>query len=163
MVGFYPRVFTLLRALQVCAPLPPVGNSLKPVSGPDEAVPALSRPGERAKPAPKRMTSTSEARRHCFEGQHQDRRAIAERVATYGLKVFCTRCGLMHRHRTIGGDRLRNLPSPCCGARMRPARWKGWDEWRHRSRDTRAEEPVPLADAHVVRVGRHYYMRGLDS
>lgn len=126
-------------------------------------MPALSRPGERAKPAPKHPRPRSTKPSGAFEGQHQDRRAIAERVATYGLKVFCTDCGLMHRHRTVGGDRLRNVPSACCGARMRPCRWKGWDAWRRGPRAARREEPAPLADRYVVRKGGKYYMRGLDS
>lgn len=94
-----------------------------------------------------------------FEGQSQDRQAIADRVATYGLKVFCTDCGLMHRHRTIGGDRLRNVPSVCCGARMRPGRWKGWGEWRIGLR----QEPESPPDGRIIRKGGQYYMRGFDS
>lgn len=101
--------------------------------------------------------------RGVFEGQSQNRSAIADRVATYGLKVFCTDCGLMHRHRTIGGDRLRHKASACCGARMHPARWKGWDQWRRGPRGLRREEPAALPDRHVVRVEGKYYMRGLDS
>ena len=101
--------------------------------------------------------------RGIFEGQNQNRRAIAERVATYGLKVFCTDCGLQHRHRTVGGERLRNIPSACCGARMHPARWGGWSEWRRGPRALRREEPAALPDRHVVRVAGNYYMRGLDS
>lgn len=126
-------------------------------------VPTLSRPGERAEPATKQHRLRSSQRSDLFEGQKQDRRAIADRVATYGLKVFCTECGLMHRHRTGGGERLRNIPSACCGARMRPSRWSGWAEWRRGPRTLRREEPQPLGDPHVVRKAGHYYMRGLDS
>lgn len=140
-----------------------MGKSPKPVSGPYEVVPTLSRPGERAEPAPKQRRLRSRIPSGAFEGQGQDRRAIAERVATYGLKVFCTDCGLMHRHRTAGGERLRSIPSVCCGARMRPKIWKGWDQWRRGPRDLRREEPAAVPDRHVVRVAGKYYMRGLDS
>ena len=140
-----------------------MGKSPKPVSGPYEVVPTLSRPGERAKPAPKQHRLRSGGASGAFEGQGQDRRAIAERVATYGLKVFCTDCGLMHRHRTVGGDRLRNIPSACCGARMRPSRWQGWDEWRSSGPGLGREEPARPSDPHVARVGGDYYMRRLNS
>jgi len=146
----------------ICVPLPLVGNSLKPATGPGEAVPALSRPGERAEPATKQSTLRSHASSDPFEGQRQDRRAIAERVATYGLKVFCTDCGLMSRHRQ-GGERLRHIASVCCGARMHPARWGGWGEWRRGPRALRREEPAAPADPHVVRKGGNYFMSGLDS
>jgi len=126
-------------------------------------VPTLSRPGERAEPAAKQHRLRSDGRSDPFEGQRQDRRAIADRVATYGLKVFCTDCGLMSRHRTVGGERLRHIPSICCGARMHPARWGGWGEWRRGPRALRREEPAAPADPHVVRKSGHYYMRGLDS
>ena len=98
-----------------------------------------------------------------FEGQRQDRKTIADRVATYGLKVFCTDCGLLHRHHTGRGERLRNVSSPCCGARMHPSRWAGWDRWRMVSRDLRREEPATLADPRTMRVGKTVYMRGCDS
>jgi hypothetical protein len=105
----------------------------------------------------------SNVRSGVFEGQSNDRRAIAERVATYGLRVFCTDCGLMHRHRSAGGDRLRSKASPCCGARMRPKVWNGWAQWRRASRVQRREEPAPLPDPYVARVGGKYFMRGFDS
>ena len=141
-----------------------MGKSPEPVSGPYEVVPTLSRPGERAEPAPKQSRLRSRVPGGAVEGQGQDRRAIAERVATYGLKVFCTDYGLMHRHRTVGGERLRSIPSACCGARMRPSRWKGWDAWRSGPRELRREEPAHApGDRYVVRVGGKYYMRGLDS
>jgi len=98
-----------------------------------------------------------------FEGQRQDRATIADRVATYGLKVFCTACGKLHRHFAGRGERLRNIGSACCAARMRPSRWSGWPEWRLRSFEDRREEPAEAADPHVVRVGRDSFMRGLDS
>jgi len=126
-------------------------------------VPTLSRPRERAEPAPKSPTLPPAIGRSAFEGQKQDRLSIAERVATYGLKVFCTDCGAMHRHRTAGGDRLRNIPSACCGARMRKAKWSGWDQWRRTPRPLRREEPAPPPDPYVVRKAGKYFMRGLDS
>jgi len=98
-----------------------------------------------------------------FEGQRQGRQAIADRVATYGLKVFCTDCGKLHRHRTGRGERLRTIGSPCCGARMHPARWAGWADWRNSPRLTRREEISQPADPRVERVGREFFMRGLDS
>ena len=162
-VGSYLRFFGPLRPLGFYPPLPPMGKSPKPVTGPYEVVPTLSRPGERAEPAPKQRRSRALEASPAFEGQRQDRRAIMERVATYGLKVFCTDCGLMHRHRTVGGERLRSIPSACCGARMRPSRWKGWSEWRQSSRHLRREEPARPADPRVVRVAGQYYMRGFDS
>jgi len=140
-----------------------MGNPQKPEPGPDEVVPTFSRTRERAEPATKRPWIHAEQRPDPFEGQSQDRRSIADRVATYGLKVFCTDCGLMHRHRALGGERLRNIPSVCCGARMRPSRWQGWAEWRRGPRELRREEPAALPDRHVVRVAGKYYMRGLDS
>ncbi len=109
-----------------------------------------------------RRHAGSDGRSAMFEGQNQSRKAIAERVATYGLRVFCTDCGLMHRHRTNGGDRLRNIPSGCCGARMRLAKWAGWDAWRRGPRDLRRQEPDPM-EGYVVRRQGKYYMRGLDS
>ncbi len=96
-----------------------------------------------------------------FEGQRQDRKAIADRVATYGLKVFCTDCGKLQRHRTGYGQRLRYQASPCCLARMHPARWKGWELWRVEPRHSRREEPLPVMDGDVVKVGGQLYMRGL--
>lgn len=135
----------------------------EPEAGPDEAVPAISRSWERAEPATKQHRIAPLARSGAFEGQSQDRAAIAERVATYGLKVFCTDCGLMHRHRTVPGDRLRSIPSVCCGARMRPSRWQGWEQWRNGPRALRREEPAALPDRRVVRRGGKYYMGGLDS
>lgn len=146
-----------------------MGKSPEPVSGPYEVVPTLSRPGERAEPAPKQRRSRSRGSSAAFEGQGQDRRAIAERVATYGLKVFCTDCGLMHRHRTVGGERLRSIPSVCCGARMRPSRWEGsassagWDKWRALPPGLGREEPAAPTDGRIVRKGGKYYMRKLDS
>jgi len=98
-----------------------------------------------------------------FEGQRQDRSAIADRVATYGLKVFCTDCGLQHRHHTGRAFRLRQVCSPCCGARMHPARWEGWAAWRLLPPAARREETVTPADERIERVGRNYYMRGCDS
>lgn len=98
-----------------------------------------------------------------FEGQRQDSKAIAERVATYGLKVFCTDCGQLHRHRTGLGLRLRNTESPCCAARMRPVRWSGWAQWRAATRNTRRENPTPVTDPYVVRHGKKYFMIGFDS
>ena len=166
VVGSSLRLFGPLQPILTCAPLspfPPKGRSPLPVSGPDEVVPTLSRPGERAEPAPKRTWLKQDQRTGPFEGQSQDRRAIAERVATYGLKVFCTDCGLMHRHRTVGGERLRTIPSACCGARMRPSRWQGWAEWRRAPRELRREEPARPSDPRVVRVAGEYYMRGFDS
>lgn len=139
-----------------------MGKIPKPVSGPYEVVPTLSRPGERAEPAPKQRRLRSRVPFDAFEGQAQDRQAIAERVATYGLKVFCTDCGRMHRHRQ-GGDRLRHIPSACCGARMRPSRWNGWDEWRSSGRGMGREEPEAPPDPNVVRKGGEYYMRRFDS
>ncbi len=103
------------------------------------------------------------ARSGRFEGQRQDRKAIADRVATYGLKVFCTDCGKQHRHFTGRGERLRNIGSACCGARMHPSRWAGWATWRLAPRDARREEPAAVRDLRVERVGREFYMRGLDS
>ena len=116
-------------------------------------VPTSSRPRERAEPATKEHRLRSPTTFIAFEGQRNDRRAIAERVATYGLKVFCTDCGLMQRHKTAGGERLRSIPSACCGARMRPRVWKGWAEWRSGPRELRRQEPAPVQDDHVVRVG----------
>ena len=99
-----------------------------------------------------------------FEGQRQDPAAIAERVATYGLKVFCTECGKRHRHFARRGLRLRNTGSTCCGARMRPARWSGWESWRGTPPILRRQEPAHVEpDPHVVRVGKDFFMRGLDS
>ncbi len=133
------------------------------MAGPGEVVPTFSRTGERAEPAPKHPQLYAKRVWIPSEGQRQDRAAIADRVATYGLRVFCTDCGLMHRHRTIGGDRLRNVPSACCGARMRKAKWEGWPGWRSGPRELRRQEPEPLPDRYVVRRGGKYYMRGLDS
>jgi len=157
-----PSCFPPLADPPDLSPPSPVGKTPLPVAGPYEAVPALSRPGERAEPAPRQPRRRSRATSGAFEGQRQDRKAIAERVATYGLRVFCTDCGLMHRHRTNGGDRLRNIPSGCCGARMRLAKWVGWDAWRHAARDSRREEPEPMI-GYVVRQHGKYYMRGFDS
>jgi len=166
-ISVFPRVFAPLRPFWVRVPLPLVGNSRKPTTGPDEVVPTFSRTRERAEPAPKGRTFVGD---HLYptspgphEGQRQDRLAIADRVATYGLKVFCTDCGMMHRHRKAGGERLRNVPSPCCAARMRPTRWGGWDEWRRGTRATRREEAAPFSDGYVLRRSGRYYMRGLDS
>lgn len=125
-------------------------------------VPTLSRPGERAEPATKDHRFRFDKTSQVFAGQRQDRAAIADRVATYGLRVFCTDCGLMSRHRQ-GGERLRHVASVCCGARMHPARWGGWGEWRRGSRALRREEPTAPADPHVERKGGSYFMRGLDS
>ncbi len=124
---------------------------------------AFSRPGERAKPAPKQPRPILEHRKLLFEGQRQDRQTIADRVATYGLKVFCTDCGLQSRHHTGRGVRLRNVPSPCCRARMHPARWSGWEAWRVAPRDVRREDVAGVRDPRIERVGREYFMRGLDS
>lgn len=98
-----------------------------------------------------------------FEGQSNDPRAIAERVATYGLKVYCTDCGKQHRHFSGRGPRLGYVPSPCCGSRMRPARWRGWAAWRLSKRSERREEPATVPDRRIERVGGEFYMRGLDS
>ncbi len=160
--GVFPTRFSPLAGLLNLSPPSPVGKTPLPVTGPNEAVPALSRPGERAKPAPRQPRRRSRGASGAFEGQRQDRKSIAERVATYGLRVFCTDCGLMHRHRTNGGDRLRNVPSSCCGARMRKAKWQGWDAWRRGPRELRRQEPAPM-DGYVVRRQGKYYMRGLDS
>jgi len=140
-----------------------VGNPQKPESGPNEVVPTFSRTGERAEPAPKRDNMRAHTTFIAFEGQRQDRRAIAERVATYGLRVFCTECGLMHRHRTAGGERLRSIPSACCGARMRPSRWNGWDEWRALPPGLGREEASVPSDGRIVRKGGKYYMARFDS
>lgn len=88
-----------------------------------------------------------------FEGQANDRQAIIDRIATYGLRVFCTDCGRLHRHYAGRADRLRNLASPCCGARMRQVRWKGWQHWRTADREARREEPAL----------RQPHLPGLDS
>ncbi len=98
-----------------------------------------------------------------FEGQRQDRKSIADRVATYGLRVFCTDCGKQHRHFTGRGARLRDLGSDCCGARMHPARWTGWAAWRLLPRSTRREETAGRRDERIERVGREFFMRGCDS
>jgi len=98
-----------------------------------------------------------------WEGQRQDRATIADRVATYGLKVFCTDCGLQSRHFTGRGQRLRNVASACCAARMRPARWSGWPAWRVAARGIRREDPQTVADPRVERVAGQSFMRGLDS
>jgi len=98
-----------------------------------------------------------------FEGQRQDRAAIADRVATYGLKVFCTDCGKLQRHFAARGERLRNIGSDCCGARMHPARWNGWAAWRMAPRDLRREETTTLRDERIQRVGGDFFMSGLDS
>lgn len=104
-----------------------------------------------------------EGRTGGWEGQSQSRASIADRVATYGLKVFCTDCGLQHRHFTGRGQRLRNVASPCCAARMHPARWSGWEAWRNKPRGLRREEAAAVADPRIVRVGGKSFMRGLDS
>ncbi len=158
-----PTGFPPLASPAGLAPTPRMPKSALPVAGPGEVVPTLSRPGERAEPAPKYRAFRSDDPSGAFEGQRQDRRAIADRVATYGLRVFCTDCGRMHRHRGIGGERLRNIPSVCCGARMRPSRWRGWAEWRRTPRPSRREEPAPLPDPYVRRCGGEYFMRGFDS
>jgi len=98
-----------------------------------------------------------------FEGQRQDRESIADRVATYGLKVFCTDCGKLHRHFAARSERLRNVGSPCCGARMHPARWKGWDAWRMKPLHSRREETAGKRDDRILRLGGDYFMRGCDS
>ncbi len=96
-----------------------------------------------------------------FEGQRNDRKAIADRVATYGLKVVCTDCGLLQRHRPGYGGRLRHQASRCCKARMHPVRWKGWEVWRVEPRHSRREEPVPTHGEGVVGIGGQFYMVSL--
>ena len=98
-----------------------------------------------------------------WTGQRQDRKSIADRVATYGLKVYCTDCGKQHRHFAQRGERLRMIGSPCCAARMHPARWGGWADWRLAAREVRRQEPAGVSDERVQRVGREYFMRGCDS
>ena len=98
-----------------------------------------------------------------FEGQRQDRKSIADRVATYGLRVFCTDCGKQSRHFTGRGARLREIGSACCGARMHPARWAGWATWRLLPRATRREETAGRRDERIERVGSDHFMRGCDS
>lgn len=104
-----------------------------------------------------------ERRPGMFEGQSQSRESIADRVATYGLKVYCTDCGLQHRYFTGRGQRLREIGSACCAARLHPARWNGWAAWRLSPRDSRREEPTTPRDERIQRVGRDYFMSGCDS
>jgi len=144
-------------------PLPPVGIFQSQQPDRVKRCPRSYEQGERAEPAPKQRRISLVKALGSYEGQLQDRRSIADRVATYGLKVFCTDCGLQHRHRTGVEERLRNIASPCCGARMHPGRWDGWAAWRKIRRDLRREVPVGKPDGRMFRVDGATYMRGLDS
>lgn len=157
------RYFTLLRADRVWPPLAPYGES--PPAGIRTNLSgsrSLTFVGAgRARPQGVRFIMSR--RSGHFEGQRQDPAAIADRVATYGLKVFCTECGKRHRHFTRRGIRLRSAASPCCGARMHPSAWPGWEMWSNKPPILRREEVADNADARLLRIGKDYYMRGIDS